>query len=237
MFAPGQASADLEGDRVQNPQLFLSLGDNIYGDTEDMSVLKAKYEKFRAVPGYQELLKTCPVLAIWDDHDYGKNDAGAEYPKKIESQKIFLDFYGVENTSPRRKKEGIYHSEIYGTKGKEVQIILLDGRYFRSPLKRGDKADKYYVANTDPGATMLGAEQWKWLEEQLRKPADLRLIVSGIQVVAEDHGYEKWMNFPNERKKLFKLIADTREWGRLPERRPASRRTVRDRYRPELSAV
>src|SRR5262245_27222992 len=53
------------------PDLFLFLGDNIYGDTDNAEVLKAKYAQLAAVPGYQKLLQTCPVLATWDDHDYG----------------------------------------------------------------------------------------------------------------------------------------------------------------------
>src|SRR3954470_23310662 len=72
------------------PQLFLFLGDNIYADTEDMAVMRAKYAKLGKQPGYRKLLATCPVLATWDDHDYGANDAGAEYPKKREAQQVFL---------------------------------------------------------------------------------------------------------------------------------------------------
>src|SRR3954447_19771 len=68
------------------PQLFLSLGDNIYGDTQDMAVMKKKYDQVAAIPVFQKLKQTCPILAAWDDHDYGVNDGGAEYPKKDESQ-------------------------------------------------------------------------------------------------------------------------------------------------------
>src|SRR5436190_24046790 len=51
------------------PDLFIMAGDNIYGDTKDMDVMRAKYKKLGAQPGYQKLLKTCPILATWDDHD------------------------------------------------------------------------------------------------------------------------------------------------------------------------
>ena len=97
------------------PELFLFIGDNIYGDTQDMDVLKAKYAKLGATAGYQKLLKTCPVLGTWDDHDFGGNDAGADYPKKVESQQVFLDFFGVAKDSPRRKQEGVYHAAIFGS--------------------------------------------------------------------------------------------------------------------------
>jgi alkaline phosphatase D len=154
---------------------------------------------------------------VWDDHDYGKNDAGVEYPKKVESQQILLDFLGVAKDSPRRTQKGVYHSEIYGPVGKRVQIILLDGRYHRSALKRGgfDPVFRYtpYIPVTDPSATLLGEEQWKWLEEQLKKPAELRLIGSGIQLISEEHPFEKWANIPAEREKLLKLIKETKAEG------------------------
>jgi alkaline phosphatase D len=99
------------------PELFLFLGDNIYADTEDMEVMRAKYAQLAAQPGFQKLRETCPILATWDDHDYGENDAGAEYPKKRESQQVFLDFFGVPRDSPRRAREGVYHSEVFGPRG------------------------------------------------------------------------------------------------------------------------
>lgn len=197
---------------AQKPDLFLLLGDNIYGDTEDMTVLKDKYAKLAAVPGYQKLLKTCPVLATWDDHDYGVNDGGADFPRRAESQQVFLDFFGVPKESPRRKQAGVYHAALFGPPEQRVQVILLDTRYFRSPLKKRAKivpGQGPFEATDDPSSTVLGDAQWKWLAQQLRAPAKVRLLVSSIQVVAEDHGWEKWMNFPHERARLFKLIRDT----------------------------
>src|SRR5947207_14364078 len=88
------------------PDIFLSLGDNIYGDTQDMAVMKKKYDQLAAIPGWQKLKKTCPILAAWDDHDYGVHDGRAEYPKKDESQQLFLDFFGIPRDSPRRKQNG-----------------------------------------------------------------------------------------------------------------------------------
>jgi alkaline phosphatase D len=159
---------------------------------------------------------SCPILATWDDHDYGVNDGGAEYPRRAESQQVFLDFFNEPQDSPRRKRAGVYDAKIYGPPGRRVQIILLDTRYFRSPLKKrgpGEAGSGPYVANTDPGATLLGEAQWRWLEAQLRAPAQIRIIASSIQVVAEDHGYEKWMNFPAERDRLYKLIRETKAGG------------------------
>jgi alkaline phosphatase D len=202
------------------PELFLLLGDNIYADTEDMQVLWDKYQLLGAQPGFQKLKQACPVLATWDDHDLGANDAGGEYPKKRESQKLFLDFFGVPKDSPRRRQEGIYHAQVFGPEGKRVQIILLDTRYFRSRLKTGFQKGEpgegrrgQYVPNTDPEATVLGPEQWTWLAAQLRSPAELRVICSSFQLVADEHGSEGWGNFPRERQRLIRLIRDTQAAG------------------------
>jgi alkaline phosphatase D len=202
------------------PQRFVFLGDNIYADTQDMGVMRAKYALLGKQPGYQKLRGTCPVLATWDDHDYGGNDAGAEYPRKRESQQAFLDFFEVPRDDPRRRQEGVYNAHVFGPEGKRVQVILLDGRYFRSPLKKGFKAGEpgegrrgVYLSNMDPDATMLGEAQWRWLAEQLKVPAEVRILGSGIQVVADEHGSEAWGNFPRERQRLLRLIRETRAAG------------------------
>lgn len=197
---------------ASRPNLFLFLGDNIYADTYDPVLKWAKYQQLAALPGYQAVQRTCPVLATWDDHDYGLNDSGSEFREKVSSQKLFLDFFGVAKNSPRRKREGVYDAQIFGPPGKRVQIILLDTRYFRGPLLRnpvkGPDQGKY-IANTDRSVTMLGAAQWAWLSDQLNRPAELRLIISSIQVLAQDHGWERWMTLPHERTKLFNMIRNT----------------------------
>lgn len=204
------------------PDLFIFAGDNIYGDTQDMAVLKAKYAKLGAQPGYQKLLKTCPVLAVWDDHDYGVNDGGKHYPKRKASAEIFMDFFGVPENDPRRSREGIYGSQIIGDAGHRVQIILLDTRYFRDDLDRGKlsgperKAKNvvgWYQPTKDTGRTLLGQEQWLWLEEVLKREAEVRVIVSSIQVVSWEKGMECWGNMPHERDRLFKLIESTKAKG------------------------
>ena len=198
------------------PDLFVFLGDNVYADTHDMTSLKAAYAKLAAQPGFQKLRESTPILATWDDHDYGTNDTGSENSSRAESQKVFLDFWKVPENSPTRKREGVYDARIFGPPGKRLQIILLDTRYFRSPLKsKASGSDEDYIPNTDPNATILGEKQWKWLEEQLLIPAQVRIIASSIQVVGADHGGEKWANFPNERKRLFDLVWNTRVTGIL----------------------
>jgi alkaline phosphatase D len=152
-------------------------------------------------------------MAVWDDHDYGRNDAGAEYPKRAEAQEVFLDFWR-EGGDPSDFHEGVYDSRILGPVGKRVQIILLDARYFRGPLKTGERrvGGKYYPTE-DTSIPMLGEEQWQWLEKELKKPAEIRLIGSGIQIVPEASGQETWSNLPHERQRLFDVVAKTKAEG------------------------
>ena len=204
------------------PDLLLLIGDNIYADLDrgrkvTPEVIQEKYQALAKLPGFQKLKATCPILATWDDHDLGKNDAGAEFPFKDESQKLFLDFFGVAANDPRRTQKGVYSAAMYGAEGKRVQIILLDTRYHRSALKKApyDPVNRIagYLPNADPDATVLGAEQWKWLESELKKPAEVRLLISSIQVIADEHPFEKWGNFPKEREKLYQLIRDAKANG------------------------
>jgi len=202
---------------AESPDLFVFLGDNIYGDTEDMDVMRDKYRRLASIPGFAELRTSTPTIAIWDDHDFGENDAGLEYPKKEESRQVMLDFWDEPADSARRTcEDGIYTAYEYGPKGKRVQIILLDLRWNRTALQAvtlgsynpgrivGDMGP--YVASEDPAVVMLGEPQWSWLEEQLAKPADLRIIGSSIQLLPEFSGWESWANFPEERSRLFSLL-------------------------------
>ncbi len=194
--------------------LAIFLGDNIYADTSDMAVMRAKYDQLAANKDFAKLRAAVPILATWDDHDYGVNDGGADFSMREAAQKEFLRFWNEPEDSPRHGREGVYDAHIFGPKGKRLQVILLDTRYFRSPLKTGKpRVGGPYVPDADPSKTMLGDEQWKWLSEQLRQPAELRVIGTGIQCIPEAAGQETWSNLPLERDRLFKLIQDTKAGG------------------------
>lgn len=188
----------------KDPDLFIFLGDNIYGDTEDMDELARKYDQLGTIPEFAAFRSNVPVVATWDDHDYGVNDAGCEYPMKFESKGLFLSFFGEPMASPRWSREGIYTSYYYGSAPQRVQVILLDLRWARAGLV--EDAGGSYVSNPTPGASMLGEEQWEWLENELKTPADVRIIGSSLQFVSDEHMYEKWSNFPEDKTRLMDLI-------------------------------
>ena len=222
-------------DRVRElePQLFLALGDNVYADTDDPEEYRAAFDLLETVPQYVRVREEIPVIATWDDHDYGFNDSGANFARqgsvtgyedaRRQSQDLFLDAYGVDEDSPRRApRDGIYDAMILGPEGRRVQVIVLDTRYNRSDiekdstLRRADWVEGFpgsYVPHTDPSSTVLGEAQWEWLGEQLRKPAEARVIMTSVQFVADDHRFEKWGNFPHERARMIELIEETKANG------------------------
>ena len=184
------------------PDLWIWLGDNIYSDTEDMRLMREQYQLQKSHPGYQKLLSETHVIGIWDDHDYGVNDGGKEYPKKEESKTELFRFLDVSNTHPANKREGAYQSYSMMSGEKKVKIILVDTRYFRDPLKKNERNHNI----PDEKGEILGSTQWKWLEDQLKDQVDLVILASSIQVIPEEHRFEKWANFPSEQEKLFRLI-------------------------------
>lgn len=197
---------------ASDPDLFIWMGDNIYGDTIDMAELQMKYDQLAAAPEFVALKAAAPMIATWDDHDYGANDAGKEYPKKVESKAIFMDFWEEPADSPRRTREGIYTSYMRDEPGGKLQIILLDTRWFRDPIDKVTDTTMYkndYQPTTDTTRTLLGAEQWAWLEGELGKPADVRIIGSSIQFSHSYNGWESWNNMPHERQRMIDLIKKT----------------------------
>jgi alkaline phosphatase D len=199
--------------------LFIFMGDNIYGDTTNMTVMRGKYDALKHSRFFQGLKKKAPILATWDDHDYGMNDGGGNFAFKKEAQQEFYNWLDEPANSPRRKQEGVYDAHIYGPTGQRVQVILLDTRYFRGPLARGDHGIEPsggpYIPTKDTNTTMLGEMQWRWLEAQLKQPAEVRLIVSSIQFVPEFAGCEAWANLPHEKVRMLELLKRTKANGVL----------------------
>ena len=146
---------------------------------------------------------------------------------KDESRRQFCDFWGESADSLRRTRDGIYAANIFGPAGQRVQVILPDLRWNRTPIRKLDLGGKTYEAwqteqqkagapvpgpyerNPALDASMLGEPQWSWLEQQLRQPADVRVLASSLQVLADFAGWEGWINYARDHQRLFAAIRDT----------------------------
>ncbi|TPV95425.1 MAG: alkaline phosphatase family protein [Myxococcales bacterium FL481] len=175
------------------PDVWIWLGDNIYADTEDVARMRELYQQTKAHPDYAQLLVSATVIGTWDDHDYGANNAGKEYPQRDASQAALLDFLDEPADSLRRHQAGVNAAYDLGPDGRRIRVILLDTRYHRD--------------EPGPDGDVLGETQWRWLESQLRgSPSRAHVLVSSIQVVADEQIYEKWGNFPRARARLLALL-------------------------------
>jgi len=179
---------------------FVFLGDNVYGDLPTGSLFKMRYAYKKQRSILPEFLDQIEIFPIWDDHDYGINDGGGDYKLKKDAKKMFLDFWKIPQNDIRHKREGIYFSDEKIFFDKKFKLIFLDTRYFRSELiKVGDA----YIKNEDINATILGKRQWDWFSNELKDDFDFLIVFSSIQILAKDHRFEKWSNFPKERKKIL----------------------------------
>lgn len=195
---------------VDRPDLFVYAGDNVYGDVRSgdpaAPELRAQYEKLAANADYQALRGAVPIIATWDDHDYGLNDAGIEFVAKDASKRLFETYF--DKGKRVSAHEGVYDAYSFGPEGERVQILLLDTRWSRSPLQRLAERGPSgpYTASQDENQRMLSEAQWAWLEGKLKEPATLRIIVSSVQVLADGHHYEGWYTLPREQQRLYGLI-------------------------------
>jgi alkaline phosphatase D len=178
------------------PNIWIWGGDIIYADSPNTNIHQSKYNELLSLPPYQLLMSYAKVIGVWDDHDYGGDNVGIEYPAKRASQKMLLDFLKEPATSPRRKQQGIYTSYDYIINDFRIKIILLDVRYFRAP------------PHTD--SDILGSEQWHWLRKTIKSKntsqANMVIVVSGSQVIPSEHEFEKWSDYPQSRSKLLNML-------------------------------
>jgi alkaline phosphatase D len=177
-----------------SPDLFLWLGDNVYIDTLEPTIMADMYQWQRAVPELQPLQRSVPQLAIWDDHDYALNDSDRTNPVKTEALQAF-NRYWANPGGGLDHAPGVFFKQSYG----DVDIFMLDGRWYRDPVDRLDGADK----------TMLGSAQMKWLRDSLKASrATFKLLAIGSSwTTAKGPQGDAWSSYLHERDSLFAFIA------------------------------
>ncbi|MFW7378497.1 MAG: alkaline phosphatase D family protein [Oligoflexus sp.] len=181
---------------ADRPDLWVWLGDNIYADHLSIEERAKEYLRLKTNPYYQEFRMKTPLMGTWDDHDFASDNKGGEFPEKDASQDLFMDFLDLPLDHSLRSQRGVYHSEVFGPVGRQVEVFTLDLRYFR--------------ANPREKSGLLGDVQWDWLISSLQaSTADLIIIASSLHVTSSftGLGLEGWNQFPEDRNRFYEVLA------------------------------
>jgi len=180
---------------AQQPDLMLWLGDNTYYREPDWyseAGMRHRFAHTRSLPELQALLGAAHHYAIWDDHDYGPNDADRSYRMKQTALEIFKDYwanpsYGVEGVP------GVFMRFEWG----DIEFFMLDDRYHRSPNNMLDAPDK----------AMFGAAQMQWLMESLvNSRAPFKIVAGGNQMLNPQNTYEAFTAYPREQQRFLQWL-------------------------------
>ena len=193
--------------------LFMFIGDNVYGDQEDGELDKLIRTYKQQYNNLENFLKNVSTEFIWDDHDFGINDGGSNYRYKDRAKELFLETWKIPSNDPRRLRDGLYFDKMIKKNGLKVHLIFLDNRSFKSEWKLTDEFNKEgkerYVKDFNPEKTLLGKKQWQWLKDKLNEDSDIKIILSSLQILSLGHGWESWDKLPLERERLFDLIDES----------------------------
>ncbi|MAZ37930.1 MAG: phosphodiesterase [Crocinitomicaceae bacterium] len=179
----------------QDAQLMLWLGDNTYYREVDWDSKTGIYYRnthTRSLPELQPLLSKMQHYSIWDDHDFGSNDAvGSFYNKKL-TLEAFKDFWANPNYDISGGT-GISGQFSYN----DIDVFMLDNRWNRTPIYDSAKGK------------ILGKKQLNWLMSSLKNShASFKLVMVGGQFLNPNKVYENMANYPEERQKLIDFIKD-----------------------------
>lgn len=179
---------------AKDPDLMLWLGDNIYlrePDWNSRSGMQRRYRLMHGNPALEALFRDYPNYAIWDDHDYGPNDADRGFFNKRTSLELFCDNW-ANPTCNGNDFPGITTSFQRG----DADFFLLDNRYHRAPNDLKDSTKTY-----------LGAEQLQWLKDNLTgSSATFKIVAVGGQILSDARVFENMANYPEERREILDFI-------------------------------
>lgn len=191
---PGAKSNIFTTMRKRPADFMLWLGDNIYYLTsKDYKSMDAMFmhniRVRRSFTQYKSFLASSPQYAIWDDHDYGPNDADRHWALKDSALMVFKSFW--PNTYPEQKQ---FNGNYFSFRYYDAEFFMTDDRYFRD--EPGDSA-----------AHFLGETQMVWLKNKLQlSDAAFKFICIGTQVLNDNKFGETYKQYPKEREDLFNFI-------------------------------
>src|SRR5262245_32742133 len=164
--------------RTWHPDFYLSVGDNVYYDSDDPvvntpGVARHHWHRMFSLPRVIECLRTVPGYWIKDDHDCYSDDC---WPELVTPKMEPFRFEQGLRIYPEQVPIGAEPYRRFRW-GRALEIWLLEGRDFRSPNPSPD----------GPQKSIWGDKQKKWLLESLvSSPAHWKLIVSPTPIVGPD---------------------------------------------------
>jgi len=184
----------------------LAEGETILSDKTVLQAFRNKYSRVFD-ENYQKMASRFPLMATWDDHDYGKDNSDGAYPYKEEAKKVFKENYPAY---PFEDEEGgIY----YRFSISDVDIFVLDARWYRDPMQNAEGEEK----------KMLGDEQLSWLLNGLKESeASVKIVFSSVPLndyggdtSSGRRGFDSWMGYKFERSKFLSFIEENQIQGVL----------------------
>jgi len=169
----------------------LWMGDHVYmlnpWQWNSKEAMIRAYQNQRSQTRLASFMRSRPQYAIWDDHDYGPNNAGAEFYNKDTARAVFKDMWPLQPQA--NPNEGIYFSFTHN----EAQFFMLDVRYFK-------------IVDSQ----LFGKIQMDWLCQELKESkAKFKFIVSGVQILC-DGGFENFRKYPAEFSQLMHFISENK---------------------------
>ena len=217
------------------PELVVWLGDFIYeygdlggavrtlgsGETFTLDEYRQRYALYLADPQLQASRAVCPWLAIWDDHEVENNYAASAsedaapveefVARRLAAYQVWWEHMPVRIPRPTADADTITYRTIRW--GSLADVVLLDGRQFRSDQACGDvvlSIDPACPETAEPSRTMLGSVQEQWLGEQLATTTATWPVIAQQTVLSDitlPNGavlnFDQWDGYPAARQRLL----------------------------------
>lgn len=200
---PGDTSNSPAFDRIRDhdPEFFWMLGDLHYdnNNTTNPAIYRQSFKDVIANARFAQLIREVPTLYMWDDHDYGPNNAGGSYSGKATAAQVYREY--VPHW-PLAVSDGIYKSFVRG----RVRFIDLDCRYFKSANGATDNSSK----------TRLGTTQKAWFKAELLAATEPLIVVNVVSWFGVTTSFsDGWQGFTTERQELAEFFEDNALTSRL----------------------
>jgi phosphodiesterase/alkaline phosphatase D-like protein len=191
-----------------HPDAFCTIGDMPYIDSTDLAVQRRRYRELFSIPGLAALCASVPSYALWDDHDFGRNDTDGNLPGKERARRAFAEYHANAPTDHAPGGDGLgeggkgtYSSFRAGA----VEVFLIDARWFAGTEKT------FAGAPNQDKPSLIGAQQWAWLKRGLKSSdAPFKLLVTGMVWNDDVRPGKKdyWGMYPYEREAVFDWLAE-----------------------------